>query len=177
MIVAETRRDLALWSERPERVDVADLGVAARDEAPGERVADLERRVQRRRRGEAQRDLFRSDPRRRAGWLVSERQVPSAAPVIVIRCQNRDRGPRNVAAKAGLRRHQADRERAHARPGARRPRCRPRRRRLAQPLTTFERDQPEHEQRPECEVQPCRLEVDYRDHPGLAGGAELRQNG
>ena len=90
--------------------------VAARDEPPGERVADLERRVQRRRRGEAERDLLRSDPRRGgpAGWSRAQ-ATRAPSPVTVIRCQNCARGPRNVAANAGLRRDQPD---GRARPRA-----------------------------------------------------------
>ncbi len=76
MIVARRAAISSFGPDRPERVDVADLRVAAGHEAPREDIADLERRVQRRRRGESQRDLLRPDPRP-AGRPAGQQRQPA----------------------------------------------------------------------------------------------------
>src|SRR5919204_4156302 len=91
----------------------------------------------------------------RAAGLATSASEPRARPVHVIRCQNRSRGPRNVAAKAVW---------AASRPASRAPGMTrvdaPRGTEAARSATDETRQhEPEHEQRSEGEVQPRRLEV------------------
>src|SRR4051794_35464875 len=118
---------------------------------------------------------------RRAGGLVASARLPSARPVSVIRCQNRDRGPRNVAANAACAATSptASAPGATSRPAdagtAAKVDC------GADAATTrsrtaerLRRDEADHQQRPEREVELGRLEVDHRDRPSLPGRTELR---
>ena len=121
--------------------------------------------------GEPERDLHRPDPRPRA------RAGSSAARATRARARSASCAARTGRAARGTWRRtpacaatSADRQRAA---GPRPPRRRRAGAALSHAADARDSRTPEHEQRPEGEVQPRRLEVDHRDRPRLAGRAEL----
>ena len=120
MIVARRSAISLPRPERPQRVDLADLAVAAGDEVAGEAVADRERHVQDAGRGESQRDVPGSDPGRRDGRRGQQREATRA------RGRSASSAARTAAAARGTsavnaarRRDQPDRQRPGAGPAVR----------------------------------------------------------
>ena len=157
--------------ERPQRVDVADVRVAAGHEPAGEAVAGPEGQVQDAGRGEARPAGATSAgrSRRERARASGGPTRPGPRPVTVMRLQNRSRGPLNVAANAATapasptsRGSGPDRVRpARSRPGASASRW------------TADSSRPTTRSDAEGQVQPRGLEVDHRDRPLLAGRAQL----
>ena len=168
MTIASRRGDLGPRPQGAERVDVADLGVAAGHVPPREPVADPEHDVQAGRRQQAEpgsataRSATRRDGAARQRAPSPEHRARSASSA----ARTASRGPRNVAANAAVAATSptASGEQPAAPIVRPRPRSATRRRRTAgcRPRAGAER-----------RVELGGLQVDHRDRPLLAARAEL----